>query len=149
MASEECIICSCPMFKEHPYGMIDQEANRKYHIECLNEWFHKSKIGIISLDPVQSYTIYQNGIFIEQIDVNNPYRIQPYIPPTPDVHVGVDMNMNMGIDVSGNENKNSNTNTNTQHTETHPASSTVVWYICVIVCLLNICILIYPIFKLL
>lgn len=68
-----CSICLDDIVSDDMYAIIEgsPEGNIKYHATCIQEWFnHKDNTksqGIISREPVNSYTIYQHDEIIANI----------------------------------------------------------------------------------
>ncbi len=72
-SSEECSVCLEKVHKDDMYAKIDSdnEANKKYHPYCLDNWFSRSTLGIISREDVDSYSIYSAKVPIEQVSVSD------------------------------------------------------------------------------
>lgn len=71
-----CSICLEDIEEDDIYAIIEgsPEGNIRYHANCVQQWFnHKDNIknqGIISRNPVNSYTIYQYEEQIAYINLN-------------------------------------------------------------------------------
>lgn len=77
MDEEECIICYNTILSEE-YAIINTigENNNKYHVECIQDWVktRKSDMGILTLYPVTSYTIYKDDEPQINIPIYSPYE---------------------------------------------------------------------------
>lgn len=64
--NKQCLICLEDV--ENIYCKInhEQEKQNKYHIICLEQWFKQKTIGLITRENVNSYSIYDNDIKIEE-----------------------------------------------------------------------------------
>jgi hypothetical protein len=64
-----CLICLDEI--ENQYATINSEGEvGKYHLTCLQTWFTKNPYGIISRVPVETYTIFENDLEPQVVNVN-------------------------------------------------------------------------------
>jgi hypothetical protein len=72
-SSEECAVCLEKVHKVDMYAKIDsdQEPEKKYHPYCLNDWFSRSKLGLISREDVDSYSVYSAKTVVDTIPVSD------------------------------------------------------------------------------
>ena len=71
--NDECFICYINMDNDVPYAKINnlEETDKKYHLECLEEWINKSGRCVITDGMIESYSLYQNDNLISTHEVNN------------------------------------------------------------------------------
>ena len=79
----ECSICLYELLEDQPYAIIDIEKNYRYHPECLDGWLRKKKMGLITYEPVDYYSIYHQNELIEKVDLKTPIRTTNYTPQVP------------------------------------------------------------------
>jgi hypothetical protein len=70
---EDCGICFCGI-TETKYVIIDNPGEKgKYHLDCLVEWLTLRKNGIETQTPIETYSIFENDLFIKQIKAETHY----------------------------------------------------------------------------
>lgn len=118
---EECPVCYHSISSGQPYAIIDgsPEGAKKYHPECLEEWFNKSDKGIMSREQVKTYTIdygeEKEVVKIEPKDSKPKYEVfggsdlptapnyedmyqSAYLGPPPDGSVNYDLEANIIVE---------------------------------------------------
>lgn len=88
-----CIICYYKIREDQPYAIMkdDIEANKKYHVECLERWLAQSKKGILTRNSVDSYSIYQSGQLISEETFRDPPNQHIiHIPPFQNLYQWMD-----------------------------------------------------------
>lgn len=73
-----CLVCYEPIKLDDTYAIINgspEGKNIKYHGHCVEQWFnHKDNVkqlGIISRQPVSSYSLYIKDELVGTIELNN------------------------------------------------------------------------------
>ena len=63
-----CLICHHVMNIDQPYSILNSpRETSKYHVECLEQWVDVSNIGILSQEPMKSYSIYHDHTLLETL----------------------------------------------------------------------------------
>jgi hypothetical protein len=66
----ECPICLDKIRLTGYYAMLRNETGR-YHLQCLHDCLKNRKIGILTHNPLTTYSIYDGKICIVTEDTNN------------------------------------------------------------------------------
>ncbi len=145
-SSEECAVCLEKVHKVDMYAKIDSdnEADKKYHPHCLNKWFSRSTLGLISRENVDSYSIFSAKVPIDQVSVtsrNN--RSDRDHPDNIDEHA-VLINNDTIVDDGNNDNANEEVDTTNQ---SHVCRKIVVGAVVPFVIFIILAIIAYFIFQ--
>lgn len=135
--SDECVICA-EKLKDDPFAQIDDagESKGKYHTECLEKWFMSSNdvegqcIGVITREPVTSYSIYHNESVVTQISCKKQVDESINDPFDESINDPLDESMNDSFDES-------------MAVQVHSYSSNYGTNTCVLLCVIIIIILFF------
>ncbi len=145
-SSDECLICFHKIQPNAPYAYPDGETiYRKSHPECLEEWYSKSNLGLITQKKIKTFSIYQNDILIDTVDIL--YREQTNLGG--DAIIQIDQSLNSSTSTQTTQSYQSNDQIISSHDNSNSRKhcKRVIGYIKILVCLAFVICLCWALWK--
>lgn len=141
---ETCCICYIKIDEDTPYAKVDNDDHHKYHINCLEQWVHKTGKCITTDEDIKSYSVYQYNSLIETINCKEDTNVTEVDIPTEDLD-SLQQNSTTINNIINTNNVNTTTTTNASVTSvTHVCSMKKIIGVTAFVC---ICVMVYYIIS--